>query len=280
MQLGCSMYSYVKAVQAGRLDLASFIAEVASLGLKGVELLDFFYKDPKEERKTAAKALADHGLECCVFSVANNFAQSDQALRQAALDRVRFGVDEAAYYGADVVRVFAGNLPQDGSVEAQDARSWIVDGLVRAANYANDHGVRLALENHGKLAGKGSQVRGIIEDVRRECGHKALGANPDTGNFLLVGEQGHEGVAEVADMAHMVHFKDFARDDAGVYEGLPGERFAGTVVGEGEVDLAACVGVLRQAGFTGWLNLEYEGEEDPMSGVPKSVASSQAILGA
>ncbi len=282
MRVGVSMYSYVSAVQAGRLDLVSFIHEAKRIGAEGVELLDFFYKNPDEERTLAQAALAETGLVCGVFSVANNFAKDDPAERKIALDRILFGIKEAVAYGAGTVRVFAGNLPPDASFGFDEARAWIVEGLAEASDFAREQGVRLGLENHGKLAGRGEQVRGIIEEVREACGHDTLGANPDTGNFLLVGQPGHQGVAEVADLATMVHFKDFAPAPAGyeghVYDGLEGAQFRGTVIGEGTVDLEQCVSTLRAAVFTGWLNLEYEGDTDPFEGVPQSLANTYRFV--
>ncbi|POA74774.1 sugar phosphate isomerase/epimerase, partial [Pseudomonas sp. FW305-E2] len=84
---------------------------------------------------------------------------------------------------------------------------WIIDGLAEASAYAHERGIKLALENHGKLAGRGDQVAGIIADVRAQAGNDALGANPDTGNFLLVNQPSHEAIAQVAHLANMVHFK-------------------------------------------------------------------------
>lgn len=282
MHLGVSMWSYVHPWKSGAMDIGGFIREARRIGADGVELLDFFYRDVEVNRAQALATLAETGLVCSVFSVAQNFAKLGAAERAAELTKVRFGVDEAVNFGAKTVRVFSGDLTEGGPSLA-DARGWIIEGLTEAANYARDKGVRLALENHGKLAGSGSQVRGIIEDVRAKCGHDALGANPDTGNFLLVEQPSHEGVAEVAEYAYMVHFKDFAPAPAEhsgfAYQSLGGQKFVGTAVGEGAVDLPACIAALRSAGFDGWLNVEYEAEEDPHTGVARSVANARKLLG-
>lgn len=262
MKLGVSMYSYVTEVQAGRMDIVSFIHEAKRIGADGVELLDFFYKDVESDRAAAMSALAKTGLPVGVFSVAQNFAKPTSEEREVHLKKILFGVDEAVKYGAKVVRVFAGDVPADASFGFEEARGWIIDGLVAGADYAQSKGIRLALENHGKLAGRGDQVAGIIADVRARCGHDALGANPDTGNFQLVGQQSHDAIREVASLAYMVHFKDFAQGEGEgrVYRSLDGTPFIGTVIGEGDVDLDACVQALRSAGFDGWVNLEYEGD--------------------
>lgn len=282
MKLGLSMYSYVGPIKADKLDFPGFIAEAKNVGADGVELLDFFYTDTDRERAIAQQALADHNLVCSVFSVANNFAKLSADERSAQVDRIRFGVDEAILYGAKTVRVFAGDTPADGSIGFSEALGWIIEGLSEASNYAHDRGIKLALENHGKLAGRGDQVRTIIDGVRQKCGHAALGANPDTGNFVLVGQAGHEGVAEVADLAYMVHFKDFAATPDGwdgyTFSALDGSSYIGAVLGEGLVDLSSCVQSLKDAGFDGWLNLEYEGETSPFEGVPRSMENARKFI--
>jgi len=270
------MYCYVRAVQAGRLDICSFIEEAKRIGADGVELLDFFYKDPETERHQAKEALAKVGLPCGIFSVANNFAKLDPSERLAQVARIKFGVDEAVFFGAGVVRVFAGDVSE--GITYDQARAWIIDGLVESADYAHGKGVKLALENHGKLAGRGDQVKAIVEDVRARCGHDTLGANPDTGNFLLVDQDSAEAVSQVAGCAYMCHFKDFAPGE-GVYNSLAGKTYRGTVIGEGAVNLEECVSALKGAGFDGWFSLEYEGEGDPILEVAKSVLNSRQILG-
>lgn len=282
MKLGISMWSYFHAYKAGKIDMPGFIHEAKRLGADGVELLDVFYrdKDLDSERKLADQALLETGLAVGVFSVAQNFAKLTEPEREAELEKIKFGVDEAVHFSAKTVRVFAGDVAP--GITFDQARDWIIDGLSLAADYAQSKGIRLALENHGKLAGKSDQVRGIIADVRNRCGHNALGANPDTGNFMLVGQKGHDAVLDVADLAYMVHFKDFKKAPADyaewAYEDLSGQKFLGTVIGEGEVDLRACLVGLQKAGFTGWVNLEYEGVEDPMTGVPKSMENALRFI--
>lgn len=280
MNLGISMYSYVAAVRAGQLNIESFIHTAADLGAPGVELLDFFYSDWDADRKVAQNALKQTGLVCGVFSVANNFAKSNPEEREQAIQTINKGVDEAVHFNTNTVRVFAGDIYEGADFTYEQAFTWIVDGLATAADYAHSKNIRLALENHGKLAGRGDQINDIIAQVRTKTGHNALGANPDTGNFLLVNQPGHEGVAEVAPNAYMMHFKDFIVEPGGHFKGIDGTEYAGTVIGEGTVDLGASLAALKEVNFSGWVNLEYEGEADPMTGVPASYANAKKFIDA
>jgi sugar phosphate isomerase/epimerase len=280
MRLGLSMWSYVRAFKDGRMDVIGFINECQRLHVDGVELLDFFWRDSGQEVPKAIARLDDVGLPCAVYSIGNDFVQPDASARASEVEKVRRELMIAKQLRAPVVRVFAGDLHE--GVAFDEALGWIVEGLSECARSAHSQGLRLALENHGLLAGRSDQVRTIIELVRSQVGNDALGANPDTGNFMLVRQDSVEAVRELAPYAYMVHFKDFrALPDeytGPCYQSAQGNKFGGTAIGEGEVDLAACVEALRAAGFDGFLNIEYEAEEDPYSGVERSVANARRLV--
>ncbi len=280
MKLGVSMWSYFPAWRDGKIDIPGFIHEANRAGAEFVELLEFFYRDRDLDRNQARYALQETGLPVAIFSISNNFAKADAMDRKAEIVKVKAGVDEALRYGAGIVRIYAGDVSE--GVTYEDAKGWILDGLAECVGYAESNSVRLAMENHGKLAGRSDQVRQLVEEVRAITGTKTLGANPDTGNFVLVNQKSHEAIRDVAPLAHMVHFKDFKRAPEGyagfAYPAIDGVKYAGTAVGEGEVDLAACIRELKAAGFNGPLSVEYEGVEDPLQAVPRSLANARRYL--
>lgn len=276
IKLGVSFYSYFANWKRGEMDMPAFIHECKRLGVDGVELLEPLFKDKAAEMPGVEAALAETGLKVGVYSVSNNFVNVDAAQRAIALDKIKVGVDTALHFGARTVRVFAGDITP--GITFDDGFNWIVEGLSLGAEYAYAHGVVLALENHGKLAGRSDQV----EKILRTVASPALKANPDTGNFLLVHEASHEAVEKLATRAGMCHFKDFKvmpdNFDGFAYTSIDGVKYAGTAVGEGEVDLPDCVRSLTEAGFDGWLNIEYEAAEDPMTGVARSVEYTKGLL--
>lgn len=277
MKLSVSMWSVVETVRAGKIDLPGFIEFAAKQGAEGVELLDYFWKDEKAEVPTAKKQIADAGLTLAVYSTSNDFFQPDANVRAKEAQKIKHAVDVANQLGVNVVRVFSGNHRDDYTFE--QGLGWIIDGLADSATYAHQHGVVLALENHGLMAGRSDQVKSIIEKVNSP----GLRANLDTGNFLLVGQNPVEAAQELAPLVALVHLKDFrvARPDETihVYKGLDGVGLTGTVTGEGMVDLPKVISILRQAGYKGWLSLEYEGGQDPITiGVPHSLAAARKLL--
>ncbi len=276
MNLGLSMWSCVALWKQDTLDIPGFIRLAAQWGVDGVELLDFFWRDREAEMPAVRDALRETGLPACVYSVSNNFALPDPAARTDELLTITQGVDAALSLGAQIVRVFAGNAP-DG-IAPSDAFRWITLGLSAAADYAQQRGVTLALENHGLLAGLSGQVSLILDAVNSP----ALRANPDTGNFLLVQDVPENACGRLAPRAAMVHLKDFVavppNYHGAAYVAVNGAKYAGTALDEGEVDLPACLASLRAGGFDGWVNIEYEAAEDPRTGVARSVANARRLL--
>jgi sugar phosphate isomerase/epimerase len=277
MKLSVSMWSVVQSVREGKLDLPGFVDFAAQQGASGVELLDYFWTDKRSQLPQVKAQIRNAGLQLAVYSIGNDFFQPDADRRAQQLAALKQAVDDANQLEVSLVRVFSGSAKEGYALA--DGLNWILEGLSAGAAYAQDHGVTLALENHGLMAGRSDQVRQIIETVNSP----ALRANLDTGNFLLVGQNPTDAARELADLVALVHLKDFRRacpdETTHVYRGLDGLGYTGAVVGEGQVDLPAILGLLRQAGYAGWLSLEYEGADDPLTiGVPRSLEAARRLL--
>ena len=278
MKLSLSMYSCVRAVRAGQLDLMGFVDYAATQDVAGVELLDIFWTDAEREIPQVKQRIADAGLEVAVFSISNDFIQPEAGARAGELMDLKRGVDIALELGVDLLRVFSGSARE--GVTQEQGNAWILEGLSDGAAYAESRGVTLALENHGRFAGRSGQVRDIIEQV----GSPALRVNFDTGNFLPVGQDPVAAARELAELVVLVHLKDirYAGDNepSHVFPDPSGRLLTGSVIGGGLVDLDGVMAVLREAGYDGWLSLEFEGSEDPLAaGVPRSLAAARALLG-
>ena len=89
------------------------------------------------------------------------------------------------------------------------------------------------------------------------------------GNFLCADEPPMHALPIAAPYAVHAHAKDFLLKRESPGEGwFPtrnGWALRGTVVGHGVVPIADCVQVLRDAGYDGWLSLEFEGMEENLT---------------
>jgi sugar phosphate isomerase/epimerase len=89
--------------------------------------------------------VADAGLRVSSLCRSGFLTSTDPAERRARIEDNRRAIDEAASLGTDVLVLVSGGLPP-GSRDLDGARSMVRDGLAELAPYAEQHGVRLAVE--------------------------------------------------------------------------------------------------------------------------------------
>lgn len=257
---------------------ADFVRYAGQLGVEGVELLSLFWRDQVKELPVIKEALKSHQLLPACYCACNNFVVKESKARQEQLEEVTGAVDMAAELGAGVVRVFSGDLPDDGSITYDQGMEYVLEGLSRAAEYAAKQNIVLSLENHGLFAGKSDQVLAIIRHINSPY----LTSNFDTGNFLLVGQDPDEAIDELAQMISHVHVKDFLKvnekTEGQLYPALNGEWYTGCIPGEGQVNLSSIFSKLSASGYDGWISIEFEGNEEPMAGTARSVDYVKKLL--
>ncbi|MFI0979519.1 sugar phosphate isomerase/epimerase family protein [Streptomyces sp. NPDC021093] len=93
----------------------------------------------------AAKLMRDTGLTVTSLCRGGFLTALDEAERARALDDNRAAVDEAATLGTDTLVLVSGGLPP-GSRDLAGARERIADALAVLGPYAQERGVRLAIE--------------------------------------------------------------------------------------------------------------------------------------
>lgn len=277
MKIALSMWSVHKYWYEQKWDTVDFLEFASEVGVQGVELLSCFWKDKEKDIPLIDEALQKYGLKVACFSACNNFVVADESERKAQVKEVTDAVDAAVHFGAKVVRVFSGDLPND-SITYEQGLGYVVDGLSEAAEYALRNGVTLCLENHGLFAGRSDQVMDIIRKVNSD----ALRSTFDTGNFLLVGQSPSAAADELKGYVGHVHVKDFLPVPEGttgaIIRALTGELYLGKIAGEGAVDLKYVFGALRNAGYDGWLSVEFEGDEEPQRGSIDAVGNVTRIM--
>ena len=142
----------------------------------------------------------------------------------------------------------------------------IVKSLKELVPVAEEKNVILALENHGRLCGGVAHIQAILRAVDSSQLMLCL----DLGNFVPLNQDPVEATRILASSVVHVHVKDMKQAADGGCVSVP--------VGAGELDVAACVKVLKAAGYEGYYSLEYEAAEDAKIGIPRSLAAMKQIL--
>lgn len=162
----------------------------------------------------------------------------------------------AADIGAPVVNTDEGPKPRwiDDDREAFDIMRYT---LKRVLPVAERHGVDIGVEPHQIYSSKIDTFLKLLELVPS----RALKVNYDSGNCLLAGEDPVEFLGQVANRVIHVHAKDISLEqeeaDRGKVTGTP----VGCACGDGVVDWAGVLRVLKEVDFSGVLSVECGTEE-------------------
>ena len=246
-------YSYRDLLDAKppktRLTLDDFILDCAKLDLEGTELTSYYF--PKEitpEYLRHVKQLCFRlGLDVSGTAVGNDFCHPAGAERDREIAHVKKWVDYAEILGAPVIRIFSGH--PHGTSEAE-AHKLAVAAIEECCQYAGEHGVYLALENHGGLTATPAGLLALVRDVKSPW----FGVNLDTGNFN--GTDVYAEIAQLAPYAINVQIKVSVTPAGGKRQ---------------HADFSRLARIVSEAGYRGYIVLEYEEAEDPLVACPKYV---------
>lgn len=243
---GCCAYSYRKLLVAGKMTMEDVIRRAVELGIDGVDMTAYWFKSTDAEYLAALRHLAFKNGVC--FSGAATGAsavQADPGRRAQVLEEIKKWVDVTESLGAPHLRVFAGKLPPGATV--QQGIEWTVDTLKLACEYAGKKGITLGMEDHEGIT---QNSEPCLEIVRR-VDSPFFGINLDITNFIATAQaDAYTQIEATVPYATHSHIRD---------------RF---VNGE-PVDLDRVWQLFARAGYKGFMSAEYEGEEDPSTGVPK-----------
>ncbi|MBM3214319.1 sugar phosphate isomerase/epimerase [Candidatus Poribacteria bacterium] len=254
MHVGCCAYSFRQYLTKGEMTLEGFLDKAVEMGCDGVELTAYYFPNTETETLYTVKRQAlRRGLEVSGTAVGNNFCQADPAKRAEQIQMVKTWIDHSVKLGAPLMRVFAGGVPQ-GHTE-DEARAWTIASLQECAEYAAPRGIMLALENHGGITATVEQVEALIEGA----GSEWVAVNLDTGNYA---QDPYGSIKRTAPLAITAHAKTEVP--------APG--------GKTDADFNRIAADLKTVGYRGYLSIEYEAAEDPMTAVPRFVKELLALV--
>lgn len=246
-------YSYRDLLNAKppktRLTLDDFIADCAKMGLHGTELTSYYMPpEPSQEYLRHLKQLCFRlGLDISGTAVGNDFCFPPGEKRDKEIAHVKRWVDHAEVLGAPVIRIFSGH---EHGTSVEEAHKLAVAGIEECCQYAGEHGVFLALENHGGLTTTPAGLLALVRDVKSPW----FGVNLDTGNFH--GADLYDEIDQLAPYAINVQIKVSV-------SGPDGKKK--------HADFARLAQILNKAAYRGYIVLEFEDPEDPLTACPRYV---------
>lgn len=256
-------------------DTADLIAMIGSLGLSRVQLA---LNDHRGSAGGAAigTELADSGIQIVsgMFgTVGEDYTTLESIQRtggvvpdehwEANLGIAREVVEACGSLGLDLVSFHAGFLPED-STDPDYAK--MIDRLRTLASLFADAGIDLAFET-------GQEEAEILASFLDDLAAPNVGVNFDPANMILYAKGDPvAGLKTLLPYLKQIHIKD------AVITTEPGTWGDEVVVGSGQVDWPAFLGVLDEAQYTGALVIEREAGDDRLGDILAAKKHLESIL--
>jgi sugar phosphate isomerase/epimerase len=258
------LFKYIEGEEGG-MSLFDLLEECARLDVDAVDPTGYFFPGYPEvpeikfinEFKRRAFQL---GLEFSGTGIRNDFATNDRAKRKADVELTKRWIEASAEIGAPVLRVFAGKQPEGHTWD--ETAVWMSEALAECAEYGQQFGVMVGVQNHGDMLKSADEVLKIINMV----GSEWLGTIVDTGYFLT--DDPYEDIAQVIPYAVNWQVKELLSDRKGP-----------------KIDMFKLVDIIRASGYRGYVPVETlpvpgkEDEYDALSKVPVLLADLRKALG-
>ncbi len=242
------------------------IDKAAEMGFDGIEFLLVQMASEDNSYLQSLKRRAFHaGLDIMGFSTHQGYVFPDKAQRDAEIEKTIGQIELAYKLGIPTMRLntgrwrtiqsfddFMANQGIEPVLEGytdDEGFEWVIDAIEKCLPTAEKCGVVLGLENHWGLGRTAEGVMRIVDAVDSEW----LQVTADTGNFL---ERQYEQLEILAPKTFLVQAKTYY--GGGKWYTL-------------DIDYNKVAEIFKKSGYKGYISVEFEGNEDPMTAVPKSL---------
>ena len=249
-----SLHKRLFAEEMDNLDFARVTRE--EFGLGGIEYVNAFFKDKAKDTdylKQLNQRAADNDVQQLLIMIdgEGGLGDTDETARRQAVENHYKWVDAAKYLGCHSIRVNA-----YGEGTAEEVAGAATKSLATLAAYGKERDINVIVENHGGYSSNGEWLATVMKNI----GMDNCGTLPDFGNFCIKRSDEpkyedrtcleeydrYKGVQQLMPYAKAVSAKthDFGPDGM-----------------EQHTDYMRMLKIVQQAGFDGWVGIEYEGSK-------------------
>ena len=265
--IAVSTYSFWRFKKNLKLPIETCIDEAARMGFDGVDLLliQMESEDNSYLQKLKRHALIN-GLDLCCMSTHQGYVYPDKDKRRKNIDLTLKQIEIAYRLGVPIVRINTGrwgttrsfdDLMANRGIEPilpgyteDDGFKWVIDSIEKCLPRAEECGVILGLENHWGLARTAEGLLRIVNAIDSPWLQVLL----DTGNFL---EDPYDKLDQCAPQAVFMQAKTYY--GGGLWYTL-------------DLDYPRIASIMKKHNYKGYVSLEFEGNEDYKTAIPKSLA--------
>lgn len=232
-------------------------------GIDAIEYVNTCFFDKAEDSSYLAelkKICGNEGVKSLLImcDAEGAIGDPDEAARKTAVENHYKWVEAAKYLGCHSIRV---NASSQGSFEEQQKLA--ADGLNQLGQFADSRGINVIVENHGGFSSHGKWLAGVM----KLADHPRVGTLPDFGNFRISYDpeewyDRYQGVTELMPFAKAVSAKSQEFDADG---------------NETATDYLKMMKIVLDAGYRGYVGIEYEGSISKEEGINKTKALLERV---
>lgn len=244
--ISLAQWSLHRTTRSGKITTLDFpVVARQEFDIDAIEYVNQLFFDKAKDRSYLQKLknrCDNEGVKSLLIMVDREGALGDtnNKERLQAVENHHKWVEAADFLGCHSIRVNAA-----GRGTAEEVAGAAVDGLGRLSEFASKSNINVIVENHGGYSSNGKWLAGVIERV----GMSNCGTLPDFGNFRISEGKNYnkyKGVKELMPYAKGVSAKSHAFDKNGY---------------ETTIDYPRMLKIVRDAGYRGYIGIEYEGDE-------------------
>jgi len=242
------------------------IEKSARMGFDGIEFLLMQMQSEENSYLQKLKRQAFHaGLDIMGFSTHQGFVYPDKNTRDEEITKTIRQIELAYQLGIPTMRLNTGRWNTTESFDDLMANKgiepilegytldqgfeWVIDAIGQCIPTAEKCGVVLGLENHWGLGRTAEGVLRIVDAINSPW----LQITSDTGNFL---ENQYAQLEMMAPKTFLIQAKTY---------------FGGGKWYTLDIDYNRVAAIFRKTNYRGYVSIEFEGNEDPTTAIPKSL---------
>lgn len=294
-KISLAEFSFAPELMSGKMSNLDFPARAKNeFGISIIEYVSGFFNNKHTDQvylKELKKRCDDLGMINNLIMVdGENIADLDPEKRKKAVESHYAWVDAAKYLGCTSIRVNLGDsskaMTGEPDAPAEEAAKSAADGYHKLLEYAAGSKMNVIVENHFGNSTDIDWLVGVIKEVNMPNS----GLLPDLGNFCR--QRSKPETNDIKGMMSTKCIKEYDRYE-GVRKMMPYARGISAKThkfdangNETEIDYIRMFKIIKEAGFSGYVGIEYEGGLyrmfDPASNYLPSVdgiKATQDLLG-
>jgi sugar phosphate isomerase/epimerase len=258
-EISLAEWSLHKAIWGKQMTNLDFAAKARSFGIGTVEYVNTLFASGGNDFKANGKSAeylkqvlqrsVDNGVKnhLIMCDAEGDIGNAEKAKRIQTVDNHKKWIDAAKFLGCTTIRVNAA-----GNGSAEEVAKNAADGLAMLSEFAATMNINVIVENHGSYSSNGAWLASVMKAVNM----KNCGTLPDFGNFCITRDKKdwrichedydrYKGTEELMPFAKGVSAKSNAFNTNG---------------DEAVMDYERLLTIVKNAGFKGYVGIEYEGD--------------------